>query len=157
MVKKTKRYNRHRRQKGGFLGFFEEEKDINGNATTDTGFFSNLKMPELPNLFTSSTPSSGSSYPTPTSSYPTPTSTYPTPTSSYPTPASNSYGGRRRSKRMRGGIGASRGLGLTYYASPVHDIKVAEPTYMEYYKGGRRHKSRKCRKTCRKSHRHCRK
>ena len=145
MVKKTKRYNRHRRQKGGLFGFFEEEKDINGNATTDTGIFSNLKMPELPNLFSSSTPSSGSTY----------SST--TPTSTYPTPTSNPYGGRRRSNRMRGGIGASRGLGLSYYASPVDGIQVAEPTYMEYYKGGRRHKSRKCRKTCRKSHRHCRK
>lgn len=149
MVKRTKRHNR-RGQKGGLFGFFEEEKvegtgSNNNIATTDTGFFSNLKMPELPNIFTSSTPSSGSTY----------SST--TPTSTYSSTTPNPYGGRRRSKRMRGGIGASRGLGLTYYATPVDGIQVAEPTYMEYYKGGRRNKSRKCRKTCRKSHRHCRK
>lgn len=147
MVKRTKRYNR-RGQKGGLFGFFEEEKDINGNATTDSGFLSNLKMPEISNPFASaSAPVSNPSYPPPYT------------TSTYPTPASNPYGGRRRSNRMRGGIGTSRGLGLTYYATPVDGIQVAQPTYMEYYKGGRRHKSRKCRKTCRKSHRHrhCRK
>jgi len=157
MVKKTKRHNM-RHQKGGFLGFFEEEEknNINGNATTDTGFFS-----KITNLITPSpTPTSNYPTPTPTSNYPTPT-----PTSNYPTPTptSDSYlGGKRRTKHMRGGIGISKGLGLTYYASPVDGIKVANPTYMEYYKGGRRKKSRKggkrkkCNKTCRKNHRHCR-
>jgi hypothetical protein len=159
MVKKTKRHNRNRCQKGGFLGFFEEEKnDINGNVSTDSGMLSTIT-----NLFTpTSTPSYSTPTPTPTStpSYSTPT---PTSTPSYSTPTSNSYlGGRRRSKHMRGGIGTSKGLGLTYYASPVDGIKVAEPTYMEYYKGGRRYntrkyrKGKKCNKTCRKNHRHCR-
>ena len=67
-----------------------------------------------------------------------------------------------------------RGLGLTYYATPVNGLRVAEPTYMEYYKGGkrsagkrsakrnakrrtRRCKSKRCKKTCRKQHRHKRK
>jgi hypothetical protein len=73
-------------------------------------------------------------------------------------------GGRRGSRRryQQGG----RGLGLNYYATPVNGLRVAEPTYMEYYKGGKRRntkrrtrrcKSKRCKKTCRKHHRHCRK
>jgi len=80
-------------------------------------------------------------------------------------------GGKHGTNHMKGG----RGLGLNYYATPVHGIKMADPTYMEYYKGGkrsskrsskrsrsrrrstRRRRSRKCRKTCNKRHRHCRK
>jgi hypothetical protein len=79
----------------------------------------------------------------------------------------SSYGGKRRrrsmtkSKIMKGGKG---GLGLTYYASPVSGIKVAQPTSWQYYangtnqysvKGGSKkrrkgRKSRKSRKTNRK-------
>ena len=79
-------------------------------------------------------------------------------------------GGKHGSNHMRGG----QKLGLNYYATPVHGIKMADPTYMEYYKGGKRStskrstrkrstrkrrscKRRKCRKTCNKRHRHCRK
>ena len=57
------------------------------------------------------------------------------------------YGGKRRcrkrNKTMKGGKGA---LGLSYYASPVHNIKVAEPTSWLHYgtKGGsRRQRTRK--------------
>ena len=57
------------------------------------------------------------------------------------------FGGRRRSKVRRGLRGGKGGLGLTYYATPVSGIKVAEPTY--WIKGG----SRRRRKT-RKTHRH---
>jgi len=70
------------------------------------------------------------------------------------------WGGKRH---MTGG----QGLGLTYYATPVNGLKVAEPTYMEYYTGGRRKRStrkrkcckrhRHCRKTCNKRHKHCKK
>jgi hypothetical protein len=206
MVKKTKRYNR-RPQKGGIFGLFEEEKtyDVNGNATSDSGILSNLNKY---NPFASS-PAPAPSYPAPAPSYPAPAPSYPAPAPapsypapSYPAPsypAPDPIGGRRR-KHMRGGIGSSNSLGLTYYASPVNGIKVAEPTYMEFYKGGRsksrrirggtlkptrteyittksesvpspllssvggsRRKSRKrrmgkkCNKTCRKRHRHCRK
>lgn len=38
-----------------------------------------------------------------------------------------------KNKQMRGGKG---GLGLTYYASPVSDLKVAQPTYWEVYGDG---------------------
>jgi hypothetical protein len=77
------------------------------------------------------------------------------------------WGGKHGTNHMKGG----QSLGLNYYATPVHGLKVAEPTYMEYYKGGKRstrkrstrkrstrkRRSRKCRKTCNKRHRHCRK
>jgi len=52
------------------------------------------------------------------------------------TPQTNgTYGGRRRrrAKSMKGGKG---GLGLTYYASPVSGLKVAEPTTWQYYANG---------------------
>ena len=63
----------------------------------------------------------------------------PVPAYSQPIAPASSFGGRRRrgrgrSQRQRGGKG---GLGLTYYASPVDGMKVAEPTYWEEYKGGR--------------------
>jgi hypothetical protein len=78
----------------------------------------------------------------------------------------SSYGGKRRrrtmpkSKIMKGG---KDGLGLTYYASPVSGIKVAQPTSWQYYangtnqysvKGGskKRRKGKKSRKS-RKSNR----
>ena len=61
---------------------------------------------------------------------------------------------RRRAKSMKGGKG---GLGLTYYASPVSGLKVAEPTTWQYYangtnqysvKGGsRKRRGRKTRRT----------
>jgi len=64
-------------------------------------------------------------------------SSEPEPSYSQPVVPASSFGGRRRrgrSQRQRGGKG---GLGLTYYASPVDGMKVAEPTYWEEYKGGR--------------------
>lgn len=73
----------------------------------------------------------------------------PAPSYSQPVAPASSFGGRRRarsrgrSQKQRGGKG---GLGLTYYASPVDGMKVAEPTYWEEYKGGRR-RSRTQRKT----------
>ena len=111
-----------------------------------------------------------------------PMSTEPMNSSSYTAPMTNSmnsyqtpqqeqqmssYGGKRRrrsmtkSKIMKGG---KDGLGLTYYASPVSGIKVAQPTSWQYYangtnqysvKGGSKkrrkgRKSRKSRKTNRK-------
>jgi len=62
-------------------------------------------------------------------------------------------GGKRRSKQMR--MKGGRGLGLDYYATSVNGIKVAQPTYMEYYKGGKRRTKRsrrrsKRRRTCKR-------
>ena len=39
----------------------------------------------------------------------------------------------KKTRRMKGGKG---GLGLTYYATPVNGLKVAEPTYWEVYGNG---------------------
>jgi len=39
---------------------------------------------------------------------------------------------KAKSRKMRGG----KPLGLTYYATPVHGVKVAEPTYWEVYGNG---------------------
>jgi hypothetical protein len=70
-----------------------------------------------------------------------------------------SIGGKRRKytlkgrKHMKGG-----GLGLTYYATPVSNMKVAEPTYWEVYANGTNQynikggsKKRKTRKTKRRT------
>lgn len=60
-------------------------------------------------------------------------------TTSVPTTQSvstqGSFGGRRRRYRrtMKGGKG---GLGLTYYATPVSGLRVAEPTTWQYYANG---------------------
>lgn len=45
---------------------------------------------------------------------------------------------RSRHLAKKGG----RGLGLTYYATPVDGVKVAQPTYFENYQGGKRRRSR---------------
>lgn len=82
------------------------------------------------------------------------------PKSTFPSilPTSNTMGGRSRSRsralaKSRGRSSAKarsrhlakkggRGLGLTYYASPVDDAKVAQPTYLENYQGGKRRRTR---------------
>jgi hypothetical protein len=66
------------------------------------------------------------------------------------------WGGRRRSKQMMGGRYNSAS-DLAFYAAPVTDARVAEPTYMMQYTGGKksRRKRRKyCKKSCKKRHRH---
>ena len=46
-----------------------------------------------------------------------------------------------------------RPLGLTYYATPVNGIRMAEPTYMEYYNGGSRRRRRRRRSKKQRSRR----
>ena len=71
----------------------------------------------------------------------------------------SSYGGRRRRRSISMKRSMKGGLGLTYYASPVSGVKVAEPTTWQFYangtnqysvKGGSRkrrgHKSRRTRR-----------
>ena len=36
-----------------------------------------------------------------------------------------------------------RGVGIAYYASPVEDVKMAQPTYLENYNGGKRRRTMK--------------
>jgi len=188
MVKKTKRNNKSRKLRGGFSWPWSKKVDENGNPIVeqDTGFFSyftgnnstpattetpatnttsylgleNIKMPEMPEF---SNPFAQTDN---TTVAPIDNTTVGTAVNSTVEPTNNSnvssppIGGKRRSMRMR--KGGYRGLGLTYYATPVNGIKVAEPTYMEYYTGGKRGKKtrkqlrKKCRKNCHKSHRHIR-
>jgi len=72
---------------------------------------------------------------------------------------------RGKNSRSRKLIGGSRGLGLTYYATPVTGLKVAQPTYWEVYGDGhimkagsrtkknRKHKRKQRKSSKRKSHR----
>jgi hypothetical protein len=45
----------------------------------------------------------------------------------------NKYSSKRHRKTIKGGKG---GLGLTYYATPVSGIRVAEPTTWQFYENG---------------------
>ena len=75
-------------------------------------------------------------------------------------PQELSIGGRK--KRRKYTLKGGKGLGLTYYATPVANIKVASPTYWQVYangtnqyniKGGsRRKRKRKTRHTRRRKH-----
>jgi hypothetical protein len=151
--RRTKR--KSQRQRGGFLGFGSSEDSSSSgepgmfsNAMSSvTGATSNLVSGSegylqgvkdksnswfsgFSNPFSSSSSSSPSPSPSPA----------PSP-STEPTTSYNPLGGRR-TRRRRGFRGGKGGLGLTYYASPVSDIKVAEPT--TWLKGGsRRRKSRR--------------
>ncbi len=159
-------------------GFFSYFTDTGSNPTTSTSEtpatttsylgLENIKMPEMPefsNPFSSTdnstvAPTSYTVAPTSYTVAPKDNSTVAPKDNSTVASPMNSFGGKRRSMRMR--KGGYRGLGLTYYATPVNGIKVAAPTYMEYYTGGKRGKKtrkqmrKKCRKNCRKSHRHIR-
>jgi hypothetical protein len=64
-----------------------------------------------------------------------------------PAPTTQTFGGRSKRRRTMKG-----GLGLTYYASPVSGLRVAEPTTWQHYangtnqystKGGRKSRRRK--------------
>lgn len=66
------------------------------------------------------------------------------------------WGGKRRSRQMMGGRYNSAS-NLAFYAAPVTDARVAEPTYMMQYTGGKRSRRKRrkyCKKSCKKRHRH---
>ncbi len=124
-------------------GVFDGVLESVGNAFTDaknegTGFFDEVKnesnglFGQASNFFTSNTEKEIQENP-------------------------ESIGGYKRSKQMR--MKGGKGLGLDYYATSVNGIKVAQPTYMEYYKGGKRRKTckkRSRRRSCKKRSRTCR-
>ena len=82
------------------------------------------------------------------------------PAGTQPTTGAIMGGRRRRRARGRTMKGGKGGLGLTYYASPVSGLKVAEPTYWvnsntnQSIKGGSKSKRRKSSRKSRKSRRH---
>lgn len=125
-----------------FSGSSDKAKSVVNSAESSLGNISNRVSNSFSSLssynpFSSSTDSSTSySAPAPVYSPPASSTTY----------MPQSVGGRRRrghrgsSRKLRGGKG---GLGLTYYATPVSGLRVAEPTY--WIKGGtkrRRHTRR---------------
>ena len=119
--------------KSGFSsGLNSAESSLGNISNSVSNSFSSLSSY---NPFSSSTDSSTSySSPAPASS------------TTYMPPAvggrhRRGHRGRSRKSKLRGGKG---GLGLTYYATPVSGLKVAEPTY--WIKGGtkrRRHTRRR--------------
>jgi len=76
-------------------------------------------------------------------------STTPSTTTTY-TPSPTTYGGRKRTRRMRGGYSDNIALtGLAANASPISDIKSAQPLTTV---GGKRRKTKKVRFRHGKSH-----
>ena len=57
-------------------------------------------------------------------------------TQSEPNTEIKTFGGRKRQKRRRTMKGGKNGLGLTYYATPVSGLRVAEPTTWQHYANG---------------------
>lgn len=157
MVKKTRKH----RGGGWFDGLFGTSTTTTSYSTpsTDQGFFSGVT-----NLFSNATQkaketgsniinategalSSAQQGITSAVGLNTQPTTYGTSTTTYPTETAT-YGGkkRRRGRRTKKG---GRGLGLTYYATPIEPgtLKVAQPTYWINVKGGkRRRKTRKHKK-----------
>jgi len=134
------------------FGLNTTENFLGTTATNATNAVSNaaenVKNSVLGLVSSNGTPPTTSTTIPPTTSTTIPPTTYST--------TAVSEGGRRRkgARNMKGGKG---GLGLTYYASPVSGLKVAEPTSWQFYangtnqysvKGGsRKRKGRKSRRT----------
>lgn len=123
-------------------GILEETNKKIGDATQSiTGWFSSSSPTnEVSNSYSNTSPS---------------IETQPQPQSQQELTNYQTTGGRRRTKRMRGG------LGLTYYATPVGGLKVASPDSWQFYadgtnqyslKAGSRKRKRKNRKS--KTRRH---
>jgi hypothetical protein len=117
-----------------------------------SSFASNISNTTSQALNNISSPSTYQSSSTSSYSAPSPPATSYSAPAAAPAPANNdnlveTYGGKRRrrtlkmKRRMKGG----RGLGLSYYATPVSGLNMAEPTYFMKY-GGKRRKSRRHKK-----------
>jgi hypothetical protein len=138
---------------GFFSNLFSKTKELGDKANTGIGDFASkasdyaqsswesaktIASTDIPLSSPNTGTETGSSMMTAQpSSEPAQTSSEPAQTSSEPAQTSSnlSTGGRRkrRHKTMKGGKG---NLGLTYYATPVSDIKVVEPNTWLFYKNG---------------------
>ena len=103
---------RHRKMKGGFLDSLSSTLSSWGSSISQSASNAYNKTKSAASSAYSSATSS-----VPTSSYTAPTTTYTTPSSYTP---SGAYGGKRRSRKMRGG-------NLAATASPISGIKTAQP------------------------------
>ena len=143
---------RHRKmRKGGFLGFGEDSTSSDPNSSTMdslgntlSGWGSSISQGASSAWEKTKNATSGA--------YNSVTGSTPTPTPSY------GMGGRKRSKKMRGGFSDYTATsGLAAHASPVSDIQTAKPNT---WVGGRTRKhrrhSRKHRhsKSCKRNRKH---
>jgi hypothetical protein len=159
--KKTKR----KIQKGGLFGSFDssqswsnwssglwnktKEKVSSGTTSIETGLegISENTSSSVSSLGTSMSEGLGNLNPFSSNDSSTPDSS----TSSFTGgKRKHKYGSKRRRKTIKGGKG---GLGLTYYATPVSGIRVAEPTTWQFYENGVNQYSIKGGSKKRRSHR----
>lgn len=158
---KHRRTRRHRQRGGWWNPFSSEPEDPNAPKTSMLGsvgsYFSSATEKANTGLGSigSSISDSASSWTSSLNPWSSSTTTTTNTSASVPETSSSTYSspqttqtqiaGRRRRKsrrKMRGGKG---GLGLTYYATDVSNIKMADPTY--WIKGGsRRRRTRRHRK-----------
>ena len=137
MAKRRMNRTKKRRQRGGFWPFTSSEPGATSTSSW-TSWFSN-KAKETTNSVENTLGNLSSSFSNTFSSSSEPQTIQPT-TSSMP--MQTSYGGKtkrrhkRNSKRTKRRMRGGNKLGLTYYATPVSGIKMAEPTY--WIKGGKR-------------------
>lgn len=137
MAKRRMNRTKKRRQRGGFWPFTSSEPGATSTSSW-TSWFSN-KAKETTNSVENTLGNLSSSVSNTFSSSSEPQTIQPT-TSSMP--MQTSYGGKtkrrhkRNSKRTKRRMRGGNKLGLTYYATPVSGIKMAEPTY--WIKGGKR-------------------
>lgn len=137
MAKRRMNRTKKRRQRGGFWPFTSSEPGATSTSSW-TSWFSN-KAKETTNSVENTLGNLSSSVSNTFSSSSEPQTIQQT-TSSMP--MQTSYGGKtkrrhkRNSKRTKRRMRGGNKLGLTYYATPVSGIKMAEPTY--WIKGGKR-------------------
>ena len=129
-----------------FSGSSDKAKSVVNSAESSLGNISNSVSNSFSSLssynpFSSSSTSYSAPAPAPAPAYSPPASSTTYMPQSVGGRHRRGHRGRSRKSKLRGGKG---GLGLTYYATPVSGLKVAEPTY--WIKGGtkrRRHTRRR--------------
>ena len=108
---------RHKKMKGGFLDSLSSTLSSWGSTISQTASDAyNKTKSAASSAYSSATGSM------PTTSYTAPatTSSYTAPASSYTPSTTSTYGGKKRSRKMRGG-------NLAANASPISGIKTAQP------------------------------
>jgi len=134
---------RHRKmKKGGFLGFGESTPTYSSSTDSGSSMFGSIGD-TLSSWGASISDSASSAWNKTKNAVnsSTSSSTYVPPTTTTPPPATSGYmGGRKRSRKMRGGYRDNIAItGLAASAAPISDIKSAQPLNIV---GGRKTKRR---------------
>jgi len=148
MTKHRRTRRRRINQKGGLFGFFESNPNVPTQSWGDYFNSFGTKAKEAGNMINTSIGNAASATLETANKY-NPLASNEINSAQVPvqvpaqfpaqTNSTGSFGGthrtraRMRARSMKGGKG---GLGLTYYAAPVSDLKVAEPTTWQYYANG---------------------